>query len=377
MKILMQNRYDALTKKGGDSFQMLLTKKYLEKTGTSVDVSTELNPDLNGYDIIHLFNITRVHETFIQFRNAKKNNKKIVLSPIYHSIFDIRNYENKNLTGIYKLIVKYLYKTDNIQLFKTLYYVHKYPKIWYSWITQFYKGYTNQQREILKNVDFILPNSNLEMSTIMQELFNLEDIKLNYEITCNGVEDIDYVESRRVLDLLNKNNLKNYVLCPGRIEPRKNQLNIIKALIEEKIPIIFVGGINRMHGSYFKEFLKQINRNKNLFYLGEFKQEEMNTFYKYAKVTVLASWFETTGLVGIEGGIMDCNVVMTIKGYTKEYYGDLVWYCDPENLTSIKEAVLSSYSVNRGVKKLSSRIKKMFTWENAARKTLEIYKKLV
>ena len=130
MRVLMQNRYDALTNKGGDSYQMIYTKNYLEESGIQVDISTELTPDLKDYDIVHLFNITRVHETYVQFRNALKHKKKIVVSSIYHSMADIRNYETKNLKGLYGWLVRNLDNVDIIQLMKTLYYVHKYPRIW-------------------------------------------------------------------------------------------------------------------------------------------------------------------------------------------------------------------------------------------------------
>lgn len=378
MKILMQNRYDALINKGGDSYQMIYTKKYLEQNGVQVNISTELTPNLENYDIIHLFNITRVHETYVQFKNAKKKNKKVVLSPIYHSINDIRNYERKNLTGLHGFIVKLFKDTNKIQLIKTLYYTYKYPSTWYSWITQVRKGYTGQQKELLKNADYILPNSELEMKSIKEELFNSENVKLKYDIVYNGIENIIYEESTRILDWLKINEIKDFVLCSGRIEPRKNQLTVIQALKNDEIKIVFAGALNKMHHSYSKEFLKQVRQNRNLFYIGEVKRDEIMTLNKYAKVSVLASWFETTGLVGLESGITGCNVVVTEKGYAREYYREYAWYCNPESLPSIRDSVISAYNAPRGSKQLEEHIQQMgLTWEQAAKKTAEIYKKIL
>lgn len=378
MKVLMQNRYDALTNKGGDSYQMIYTKNYLEENGIRVAISTELEPDLKDYDIVHLFNITRVHETYVQFRNAVKHKKKIVVSSIYHSMADIRNYETKNLKGLYGWLVRNIDSVDTIQLMKTLYYVHKYPKIWYSWFIQMCKGYTRQQKEILENIDCIIPNTELEIKTIKKELFGNKDIQLKYEVVYNGIESKNYKESAKIMDWLKKNKINDYILCSGRIEPRKNQLKIIEALRDEKIQVIFAGGINKMHRLYADEFIKQVERNDNLFYTGRVEQDEMMTLNRYAKVSVLASWLETTGLAGLEGGIMGCNVVITDKGYTREYYHDHAWYCDPEDLSSVRNAVMSAYSAPRDSKRLGEHINKMkLTWKNAAEGTLKVYKKLV
>lgn len=378
MKILMQNRYDALRNKGGDSYHMLYTKKYLEKEGIAVDVSTDLTPDLKNYDIVHLFNITRVHETYLQFKNAVKNRKKIVLSPIYHSMGDIRNYEIKNLNGLHGWLIKNIKSIDTIQLMKTMYYVHKYPEAWYSWIIQFYKSYTGQQKEVLRNADYLLPNSEMEMDAIRKELFDKEDIKLKYDVVYYGVEIGRYRESPKIKNWLNEKSPADYAVCAGRIEPRKNQIKIIHAVEREKIPVVFAGRINNLHASYGREFLALVKKNPNLFYLGELKQDEMMTLYKYAKVALLASWFETVGLIGLEGGAMGCNVVITEKGYTREYYKDFAWYCNPEDINSIRQAMLPAYKSVRGSKNLLQHIQNMeFNWEKAAKKTLEVYKKLI
>lgn len=380
MKVLMQNRLDSFVHKGGDVFQMLNTRKYLQQMGLHVDVSVELTPDLAGYDIVHLFNTTRVHETYIQFLHAKKRGKRVVLSPIYHSMTDIRNYENKNLFGVHAVLRSLLGKTDYNQLAKTAYYVLKYPAAWYSWFIQCKTGYTRQQREVIENSNIILPNSELELRTIQKEVFDNMDTSINSMVIYNGVESAEQKEdSLKITDYLKNKNLTDYLVCCGRIEPRKNQLNIIKALKNERdIKIVFAGAINKMHMNYASEFNRLININGNMFYLGEISQSDVMTLNKYARASILASWFETTGLVGLESGLTDCNVVITERGYTKEYYGACAWYCDPENEESIRNAVISAIKAPRGQRKLREHIlRSEFTWQKAAERTLEAYNKVM
>ena len=98
-------------------------------------------------------------------------------------------------------------------------------------------------------------------------------------------------------------------------------------------------------------------------------------YYKVAKVHALISWMETTGLSSLEAGVMGCNLVITDKGDTKDYFSDYVYYCEPNSIGSIREAVIKAHenSVNP---KLRKHILRNYIWENTAVKTLEAYKKI-
>ena len=83
MKVLFQSRKTLYSAPGGDTTQLLKTKEYLEKLGVEVDISLELEPDLTGYDLVHVFNLMRPQELYLQVRNAKRQHKKVALSTIY------------------------------------------------------------------------------------------------------------------------------------------------------------------------------------------------------------------------------------------------------------------------------------------------------
>lgn len=79
MRVLLQSRTNLFSVAGGDAVQILKTKKYLEKYGIDADISTELEPCVSKYDVVHLFNLMRGQEVYIQVRNAKKYRKPVVL----------------------------------------------------------------------------------------------------------------------------------------------------------------------------------------------------------------------------------------------------------------------------------------------------------
>ena len=77
----------------------------------------------------------------------------------------------------------------------------------------------------------------------------------------------------------------------------------------------------------------------NIHFLGYLNQEEIISWLDRAKVHVLPSWFETTGLSTMEAIARQCNVVITRKGDTVEYFDDLAYYCDPSKPKSIRKAI--------------------------------------
>ena len=84
------------------------------------------------------------------------------------------------------------------------------------------------------------------------------------------------------------------------------------------------------------------------------------------------SWMETPGLSSLEAAAMDCNIVVTKKGDPYDYFGDLAFYCEPDNIDSIKKAIDLAFDskVNPELKK---KVLENFIWENTAAETLKGY----
>jgi glycosyltransferase involved in cell wall biosynthesis len=98
--------------------------------------------------------------------------------------------------------------------------------------------------------------------------------------------------------------------------------------------------------------------------------------YQAAKVHVLPSWFETTGLSSLEAGAMGCNLVVTRKGDTEEYFADMAYYCEPDDVDSIQQAVLQAHAepVNP---RLRNHIFSHYTWQDTAAQTLAAYQEVL
>src|SRR4051794_16361245 len=105
MRILLQNRTDSHKRPGGDTVHMLNVKSALQALGVAVDVDYRLNCNVNGFDVVHLFNVDNARETYLQFQNASAQNARIALTPIFHEMGD---YYRRGLPGIYGTISRAL-----------------------------------------------------------------------------------------------------------------------------------------------------------------------------------------------------------------------------------------------------------------------------
>jgi len=81
---------------------------------------------------------------------------------------------------------------------------------------------------------------------------------------------------------------------------------------------------------------------------------------------------ETPGLSSLEAAAMGKNIVVTTKGDTYDYFEDYAFYCEPDDIESIKKAITKAYDgpVNP---KLKQKILEKYTWEQTAIETLKAY----
>lgn len=363
MKILFQSRKTLFTAPGGDTTQILKTKEYLEKLGISVDISLELTPDVSNYDIVHVFNLMRPQELYLQVKNAKKYGKKVALSTIYGPY---EEYEKKARGGILQVLNNMLSITQ-IEYLKVI--ARAVLNFEFSKGTCVYllNGHKRLQRKIIKMVDVFLPNSDSEMLRVAQD-FNLTTY--NYVAVANAV-DVNKFDFEKVAIDPELEKYKDCVLCVSRIEGRKNQLNIIRACNELPYKFVYIGKAGANFHKYFEQCKKEAN--SNTFFLGQIEHEKLPQFYKLAKVHILASWMETPGLSSLEAGVMKTNIVVTKKGDTEDYFKDFAFYCEPDDLSTIKNAVQQAYETPF-TEGLRTRILNNYTWEDTARQTLDGYK---
>jgi glycosyltransferase involved in cell wall biosynthesis len=368
MRILMQSRTTLFSAPGGDTIQILKTKEYLEKLGLQCSISLDIEADLRGYDVVHLFNLMRPQEVYLQALNAKQQGKPLALSTIYGLYTE---YERRARPLLARILTNLLspWQIEHLKVFARAITAREYHKG-----TQFVLryGYKTLSRKILDLCDIVLPNSHSEMRRIEQN-FGIANIP--FAVVPNAVDyklfDVDRFANSKEQPFSNH---KNCVLCVAQIAGRKNQLNLIKAVHGAPYKLVLVGRPSPHHKQYARKVQQEAPPNVRL--IGQIEHDLLPAIYYQAKVHVLPSWMESPGLASLEAGAMNCNLVVTTRGDTEEYFGDRVYYCEPDSIESIRSAIDKAWEepVNPG---LRQHILGNFTWEKAARNTLAAYQDIL
>ena len=337
IRILLQSRANLFSKPGGDTTQIVNLKRGLTTRGCHCQISTALKPDLSGYDIVHLFNITRVHETYIQMTRAKTHGIPVICTTIYH---DLEEYNRKGRQGLGRFAFRLAGNDVRFEHLRGLFNILRNKNQIIPVMEQWKTGYRNQQESVLRSADKIVFGSESEKQLVfarfkeIQKQISHKTIMVHNPIAEQAPDPVPFQR---------KFGLENFILCVGRVEDLKNQLSLISAMEKEDVPVVLIGSLNRAHRSYCRNILKHVEKKKNLHYLGPMNNFMLRSAYAAAKVHVLPSWFETVGLTSLEAGAAGCNVVSTNRGYAKDYLKDYAWYCDPSCGSSIKAAVLEAY----------------------------------
>jgi glycosyltransferase involved in cell wall biosynthesis len=212
--------------------------------------------------------------------------------------------------------------------------------------------------------DLLLPNGVGEAVAIRRDL----GVTTPIQIVPNGVDPARFAEQPSATQD------RNSVVCLGRIEPHKNQLGLIEALRGTGLRLVIAGYAHPDHLAYADRC-----RAAGAGWVdvrGEVSDDDAAALLRSAKVHVLASWFETTGLVSLEAALAGCNVVSTDRGYAREYLGDWAWYCDPADPASIRRAVTQAWQAPPQTA-LRDHVLAHYTWDHVGRATVAAYEALL
>jgi len=353
MRVLFISRDTLFSSPGGDTIQLVKTAEELRKIGVSVDIHRASDPQSElAYDIIHYFNVIRptdiLHNIQIDI--------PYVLSTIY---VDYGEFEKAARGGISGFIAKVL-SANKIEYLKTINrFVRKQERM--PPLRYLLFGHKSSVRYVINGAKYLLPNSESEYRRLAKDY----DIQKAYTAIPNSIDDFIFAA-----DAKPDKKFENAVVCLARVEGRKNQLNLIRALNGTSINLFIIGNASPNSQGYFNQCQKEAG--SNVHFIPHVTQQDAVQILQAAKVHAMPSWFETTGLSSLEAAVMGCNIVITRKGDQEEYFGDEAFYCDPDNISSIRLAVEMAIQAPVSVN-LATKIRREYTWQKTAEKTLACY----
>jgi glycosyltransferase involved in cell wall biosynthesis len=355
IKVAMILRSTLYTSIGGDTIQAMQTARLLRDQGFYVEIKlTNEQIDYSEYSLLHFFNITRPADILF---HIKKANLPFVVSTILTNYSEYDRFYRKGIAGS---VLRYFHK-DSIEYIKAVSRWVRGKDTMMS-IPYLWKGQKKSIIEIINKAVLVMPNSVSEYKRLSRSYKS----KTDYMVVPNGVdEDLFCFNSK-----INKD--PHLVLCVARIEGIKNQLNLIKALNHTRFKLLIIGASASNQQSYYKE-CRDIAA-PNIQFTGHLPHHHLVHYYQKAKVHILPSWFETTGLSSLEAAAMGCNVVISTRGDSSEYFNDDAVYCDPASPDSIYAAVRSASEMPLN-ERLRMKISSSYTWQHASMRTAEGYRK--
>lgn len=240
--------------------------------------------------------------------------------------------------------------------------------IGYSKMKIFYKNLS--YRNSTKRADAIICISHYTKKDLLEFApINSEKI----EVTYGGVNrTFSPINKKKSDEIRNKYGISNkYILSISNyrhknVESLINTFKILKK--REKIPhqLVIIG-----------KAVSQLNT--DIILLENVPNEDMPLLYSSAEIFVFLSLFEGFGLPPLEAMASGCPVVSSNRTSLPEVIGDTGILIDPEDTKEIIVAIMKVISNNNLRENLIQKgleRAKQFSWENTAKKTLEIYNKI-
>ncbi|MGO8872829.1 MAG: glycosyltransferase family 4 protein [Acidimicrobiales bacterium] len=336
---------------GGHVVQLEETARALEAYGVHARIDFNPEVDLAGADIVHGFCLIPV-----DVHHCRSFGIPVVVSPIY---WDVHYGPDGLLTGASLRSVLGSFRMASRFLLASLRNGTR--------LTEACMAAVRGQMEMLSTfeaADLLLPNSMGEAESIRRDL----GVTTPMDVVPNGVNPARFDDRRMPFEQ------RDVVLSVGRIDPHKNQLALIRALRGTGRKLVIVGYDHPDHPAYARACRKA--GEGWVEFVGGKPQAELGEIFSRARVHVVASWFETTGLVSLEAALSGCSVVTTDRGHARQYFGDCAFYCDPADPQSIRQAVGEAWDHPPGPE-VRQHVLDNFTWDHVARATSDAYRKVL
>ena len=328
---------------GGGEVQLLKTKESLERRGVEIRLYNQWEDKLQKGDLLHVFG--SVKYCYGLMRTAKEVGARVLLSTI--SWFDWRS-------------AVHTYPDPRQRALNAIRHFAKvcFPRV------------PSLRRSMMEISDLLLPNSEAEAEQLVK-YFRMRRNKI--AVIPNGVDPIFERSDPKLF--WDRYGFKDFFLCVGRIEPRKNQLALVRAHRGMERPLVIIGeAVSRYH-DYETQCRREAGGNVHFLGYIPMDSEILRSAYAACNAFVLPSWFETPGLAALEAGLSGAKVVITDGGSTREYFGEGARYVDPSRVSDIRQKMEETGAMNKNGR-LQSHIRENYLWEKVAEKVAGCYARL-
>lgn len=229
---------------------------------------------------------------------------------------------------------------------------------------------------------------------ITGSLYSKNDIIKNYRIDTSKVSVVPYGVSddfglrertSKMEEILAKYGIPDsYLLCVGRLNPRKNLISLVEAFgklkVKKRIPHkLVVVGIEDFSATNILRSVEDIV-GEDVIFTGYVNEADLPFIYGGADVFVYPSLFEGVGLPVLEAMKSGVPVVTSNTTSLREVVQDAALTVDPLDVKALSESIgvlienedLKATYVRKGLLRAES-----FRWETTAQRTVAIYQEVL
>lgn len=371
MRVLFQSRRDLLADRAGDSVIVDKLRAALGRRGVEAVVDGSPESDLDGFDLVHLFNVAH-RDCHAQALNARRQGRPIVVSTIYWNQDELLRPGSRE-------------RSDYVERWRTR--IRR--PLWRlaEWVglpsketarrrrlrAQYYAlGAHGMARAVIGMADWLLPSSALEREELLRD-FPIGRAK-PMRVVPHGVDPQLFAGggSAGGNRFLREHGTRDFLLCVGRIEARKNQVGLLTAVRGLGLPVVLVGAaVDPGYAARVRERLGP----KDV-WVESWPHDAMRDIYALARLHALPSFNDIPGLVSLEAAAMGVPVVVSRRGSVSDYLGGRADYCDPHDPADIRRACEAALARPRPSEDLAAYVRSRFSWEHGADRVLEVYRDL-
>jgi glycosyltransferase involved in cell wall biosynthesis len=355
LKVLVKNRPNALTQSGGDTVLMVRTIEGLRALDNEVVLDLEGRYDPREFDLVHLFNFALPELLRAQAEQCVNLGVPYVVTTLCEDIpsFLYRSWE------AFKLLLEYVSRNQDQDWLKAAWpslNQNSVPigRLANDWVAQ--------------HAAALIVNGKAEANIVGRDYpFAASKIKVvpvGFDACTIASPDL----------FVSTYGIKDFILCVGRLETRKNQLLLLKALEDSELPLVFASSGFTYHPDY-ERAAQAFRRKGRTLFLERLSPQMLASAYAACRIHALPSWYELPGLVSLEAASYGKNVVLSDTGTSADYFGQGAFYCEPDNWRATFNALIAAYY--SPVDPALSEHVRQFSWERAAQETLKVYQSIV
>ncbi len=344
---------------GGPSVRVPATAKALFNQGIKGEYVKNNKISFSDSKIAHIFNIWHPDSCVEKMYSSKASGKKVVFSPIFLNLSN-HAFFSQELPGFFQnysdLDKNLKYADERIRYEPNL------P------IREIFPGYHSQVAACTNLADHVVCLSKYEVKCLK----HIGALPKNYSVVENPVDSNRF--DRADADLFkSKYNIDEYILCVGRIEPRKNQLMVAEAAKRLGKKVVFIGHEGNPN---YARLVKKYAGDYGVFIPRIDPQDPLlGSAFSGASVFTLPSWSEGAPLAALEAASTGVPLVLSDRSSEEEYFGKFADYVRPSDLNGLCEKL--EKSIGRGRSSAQKEyIDINFNWTKHAKETASIYRAL-